>query len=95
MLLLKLVVAVAAVFAVLSLLVGPRRAWELWRAFGQLLGDAIARVAMTVFYFTVFVPFAFVARSAGDPLGLRTVTPPYWKAVEPADDTIEAARRQH
>ncbi|MCE7939428.1 MAG: hypothetical protein DYG90_12775, partial [Chloroflexi bacterium CFX6] len=54
--------AVAAVFGVLALVKGPREALRLWRRFGHAMGDALARVVLTVFYFTVMVPFALLAR---------------------------------
>lgn len=94
-LLLKLVLVVAALFGLLALFVGPRRAWELWRAFGQVLGDLIARVAMTIFYFTVFVPFALVARLSHDALDMRDSSPPYWRRLDPESDSFERARKQH
>ena len=52
----------ALAFALASLILGPRRALALWKRFGQELGDLVARLALTVFYCTVFIPFAVVAR---------------------------------
>lgn len=95
MILLKLAVAVAFVFAVLALFVGPRRAWELWRRFGQVLGDVLARIVMTAFYFTILVPFAVIAGRRLDVLGRRSVRPSFWHPVEPTPTTLERARKQY
>ncbi len=95
MLLLKLLAAVAAAFVVLSIFVGPRRALVLWRRFGLILGDIVARVVLTAFYFTIFVPFALITRALRDPLGLARTDGATWIPVEGADETLESARRQY
>lgn len=90
--------AIAAVFGVLALVKGPREALRLWRRFGHAMGDALARVVLTVFYFTVMVPFALLARRQ-DALGLAGGAP-RWGTVSPpatgdgAPSAGDAARRQ-
>lgn len=39
--------------------------WAAWKRIGRFVGDLIARVVLTVFYFTVFVPFGLVTRLTG------------------------------
>lgn len=92
------VATVAVVFGALALVKGPREAWRLWRRFGHAMGDALARVVLTVFYFTVMIPFALIARRQ-DALGLGAAGGPRWGAVAvpAAGDgraAGDAARRQ-
>ena len=94
MVIFKLLLVVLVAFAVLSAAVGPRRAWALWKRFGQAIGDALARVVMTAFYFTLFVPFAAIARRAGDPLALRPHDPPYWRPAPEGKRSLDEAAGQ-
>lgn len=48
-----------------------RKLWRTWQAFGQAVGEFISRVALFLFYFTVFVPFALAVRFFMDPLGMK------------------------
>lgn len=85
----------AAALALAALFLGPRRAWALWRRMGRALGDLIGRVVLTLFYFSILVPFALIARVFQDPLGVKRADGPLWLSVdqEPAD--LVAAHRQH
>ena len=49
-----------------------KTAWKKWRAFGQVMGDFVARIFMTVFYFTVAIPFGIGVRLFKDPLHLKS-----------------------
>ena len=49
-----------------------KRIWEGWKRFGQWIGDMLARVVLTVFYFTIFVPFGLGVRFFSDPLAIKT-----------------------
>lgn len=93
MLLLKVLAAVVTVFAIVALVRGPREAWRLWKRFGHAVGDLVGRVAMTVFYFTILVPFALYSRATKDPLTLRRRTAAWIDADQQADG-LDAARRQ-
>jgi hypothetical protein len=84
--------AVLSLFGVLALVLGPRRALALWRRFGHAMGDLLARVVLTVFYFTVAVPFVLLARGR-DPLGTRAAAR-LWAERPPAEPSLDAARRQ-
>lgn len=48
-----------------------RHLWEGWKGFGLYLGDFQARLLLTVFYFTVFLPYGLIVRVIGDPLRVR------------------------
>jgi len=43
----------------------------MWKRVGQAIGDLLARIVLTLFYFTIFVPFGLGVSIFGDPLGLR------------------------
>lgn len=90
----KIFFVLAAIYAVLALVYGPRRARAMWMRFGQAIGDFLARLVMTLFYFSIFVPFALIARRQ-DPLGLRRAEGALWQPVPEAPPSLETARRQH
>ena len=66
--------------------------WKKWRAFGQVMGDFVARIFMTVFYFTVALPFGIGVRLFKDPLHLKT-SAAGWLKRETKRETLEDARR--
>lgn len=68
--------------------------WHGWKAFGHFLGDLLARVVLTVFYFTVFVPFAIGVRLFGDPLHIKTTVSPFWRSRTTGDQKFEDILRQ-
>jgi hypothetical protein len=68
--------------------------WRAWKQFGQFIGDFIARIFLTVFYFTVFVPFALMVRWGQDPLQLKaTDKPSFWLKHESQEANLSEARR--
>jgi hypothetical protein len=84
----------AVAFAAVALWKGPRRAWAIWKRIGQMVGDVVARFAMTVFFFTILVPFAVVARRRYDPLGLKATHSGFWLPAAGQPAGLDAARRQ-
>ncbi len=70
-----------------------RAAWRRWKRIGQWLGDMVARVVLTVFYFTVYTPFGLGVRLWADPLDLAPRDPPHWRAREPGKPSLEKARK--
>jgi len=70
-----------------------RKVWEGWKRFGQFMGDMIGRLVLTIFYFTLFVPFGLGVRFFGDPLGLRQSSRVKWVERTTQDLTIEDSRR--
>jgi hypothetical protein len=70
-------------------------AWERFKIITLVIGDVQGRLVMTLFYFTVFVPFGLVSRLFSDPLSLKATKPqPAWVDRAPNSDTLEDARRQ-
>jgi hypothetical protein len=69
-----------------------RRLWRAWRLFGRWLGDFVARLALTVFYFTVALPFGLLVSLTQDPLDKRRRTGG-WVARRSDDASLERARR--
>ena len=72
-----------------------RKIWQAWKRFGQLMGDLLARLVLTVFYFTILLPFGLIVTLFSDPLHLRRVAgQPLWSARSTGDQTLDDARRQ-
>lgn len=71
-----------------------RKAWNLWKAFGELLGNILARVVLTVFYFTIFLPFGIGTAVFNDRLGIKAVPKEFWRARSSRPVTLEEARSQ-
>lgn len=71
-----------------------RRLWEGWKRVARRIGDAQARIMLTVFYFVVLAPFALAVRALSD--AMRFGAPPAWLSRETVDtDPATYARRQY
>jgi len=70
-----------------------RKVWQAWKRFGQFMGDAIARVVLTIFYFTLFMPFGLGVRFFSDPLAIRPLGSTKWLERTTQDQTLENSRR--
>ncbi len=68
--------------------------WHNWKAFGQFLGDWLARVVLTVFYFTIFVPFGLGVRLFADPLQIKKQPDQLWRPRSTGDQKFEDVVRQ-
>jgi hypothetical protein len=73
-----------------------RKLWHGWLRFGQFLGDILARIVLTLFYFTLFMPFGLGVTLLSDPLGARNKSNQTWLPRETLDDqaSLENAGRQ-
>jgi hypothetical protein len=73
-----------------------RKLWAAWLRFGQFLGDILARVVLTLFYFSVFVPFGLGVTLLSDPLRTRQKGTQAWLPRQTQDDasSLADARRQ-
>jgi hypothetical protein len=71
-----------------------RRIWAAWKRVGQFIGDWVGRVVLTVFYFTIFLPFGLGVRLFSDPLRLRRAEGAHWLPRTTTDRTLDDARRQ-
>jgi hypothetical protein len=58
------------------------------------MGDLLARVVLTAFYFTILLPFGLVNTLFGDPLNMKRGGKPTWLARETGDRDLVEARRQ-
>ena len=70
-----------------------RTGWKIWKRIGQFMGDVIGRVFLTLYYFTLYVPFALGVRLWGDPLGLRPRSGTKWVERRTKDLTLKDSRR--
>jgi len=66
----------------------------MWKRIAQVVGDFVARVLLTAFYFTLFAPFALIVRLRHDPLAIKHVPDARWLARPASDETLEGARKQ-
>lgn len=71
-----------------------KKFWEGWKRVGQWIGDALARVVLTVFYFTIFLPFGLGVRLFSDPLTIKTRPAEFWLPRTTTDKTMADTRRQ-
>ena len=72
-----------------------RKLWSAWMRFGHFMGDIVGRVVMTLFYFTILLPFGVIVTLFSDPLDHKHKNkPPAWHARTTGDRTLEEARRQ-
>jgi len=67
--------------------------WQAWKRIGQYIGDMIARVVLTIFYFTLFMPFGLGVRFFSDPLEIHPGIHASWLERKTEDISIEDARR--
>lgn len=70
-----------------------KRLWRLWQKFGRMLGDFIGRLILTIFYFTIFLPFGLITRLLRDPLTLRMPDSIRWAERTTGDREMNDARR--
>jgi len=68
--------------------------WKAWQRFGKFIGDIVGRVVLSVFYFTILLPFGIGATFFGDTLGLKKKPSANWEDRETPSATLETARRQ-
>ena len=48
------------------------RAWLAWKRIAHSIGNFQARLLLTIFYFTVMLPFGLAVRLFSDPLRIKT-----------------------
>ena len=65
-----------------------KRFWEGWKRVGKWIGDAVARIFLTVFYFTVFLPFGLMVRLFADPLQIKRYGGELWRPRTTKDRTL-------
>ena len=72
------------------------RIWDLCKRVSQFLNNVNARLLLTLFYFSVLVPFALGVRWFADPLRMKegSNSSSHWQAREPAEPVLGEFRRQ-
>jgi hypothetical protein len=70
-----------------------RNIWRVWKRIGRFIGDWIARIVLSVFYFTIFSLFGLGVRLLSDPLTIKKKRAASWLTRETPDFTIDKARR--
>lgn len=83
----------AVVFIVLGVIL-IKDFWRGWKAFGQFLGDWLARLVLTIFYFTILVPFGVGVRLFSDPLHIKKQPAELWRSRATGDQKFEDVARQ-
>lgn len=67
--------------------------WRNWLRFGHFMSAWVGRALLTLFYFSIFVPFALLVRSSHDPLALK-MRATSWHPRSTSDKTLKDAQRQ-
>lgn len=70
--------------------------WSRWQALSKKAGELQARIILTIFYFTVALPFGLALTYLADPLRLREQNRESgWHERQTRDLTLEDAKRQY
>jgi hypothetical protein len=83
----------SALFIALAIVL-VKNFWRHWKEFGQFLGNWLGRVVLTIFYFTVFVPFGLGVRLFADPLHIKKQPDEFWQPRTTGDQKLEDVLRQ-
>ena len=67
-----------------------KKLWEGWKVVGRAIGDLLARVVLTLLYFTLVLPFGLITTLFRDPLDLKPRIPG-WRSREPIEGTLDEA----
>jgi hypothetical protein len=70
-----------------------RRIWNLWVPIGRFIGDWMARIVLTIFYFTILLPYGLGVRFFRDPLDLKTKTKGGWIERSNEEVSVNNMRR--
>lgn len=70
-------------------------AWKRFNVIAAIIGDVQGRAIATLFYFTIFLPFAIGSRVFSDPLRLKlSAISKTWLSRAPIPTDLESAKRQ-
>lgn len=72
-----------------------QRVWAGWKALGHFMGNLLARVVLSLFYFTIFVPFGLGVKLLSDPLQLTKGGERLWQQRTTGDQSLSEVRRQY
>lgn len=69
--------------------------WSRWREMSQKAANVQARILLTIFYFTMMLPFGIVMGLFKDPLRIKQrPSGSYWVERKPTSGTLADAKRQ-
>jgi hypothetical protein len=74
-------------------MIALRKVWFTWKSIAKFIGDWIARLVLTGFYFTLFAPFGLSVRLGGDPLAIKPGDKARWITRTTLDQCVDDARR--
>jgi len=69
-----------------------RRGWQSWTRIARRIGDAQARLVLSLIYFLPLAPFALAVKWATDPMAIKPHTPKGWRPT--GDPGYPASARQ-
>ncbi len=73
-----------------------RNLWEGWKEIAEYIGDFQSRLLLTIFYFTIAVPFGLMVRLFGDPLNIRKLPEgSAWINRSTGDNEITETQQQY
>lgn len=67
--------------------------WQTWKRIGQAIGDFIGRIVLTIFYFTLFMPFGLGVHFLSDPLSIKQKSQIHWLTLPERDAKLSNSRR--
>ena len=70
-----------------------QKIWRVWKRIGKFIGDQIARIVLTFFYFTLFALFGLGVRLLSDPLTIKKKHGELWVKRGTSDTNFDEARR--
>ena len=71
-----------------------KRLWRRWLRIAEVIGNFQSRVILSLFYFTIVLPFGLAVRLFADPLRIRRKRESGWVDIPETPQTIEQGRRQ-
>jgi hypothetical protein len=71
-----------------------KRGWRKWLVASRFVGRILSWIVVSLFYFTIMLPFNLGVTLFGDPLKLKETPQRFWLLREAGENSLEAARRQ-
>ena len=74
-----------------------QRGWQKWLALSRTAGNFLGRILVSIFYFTLMLPFSLGVTFFGDPLQIKTRRQMHWLSRELKTDSpasLQEAKRQ-
>ncbi len=71
-----------------------QKIWQAWQKFGRFVGNLVGRIILSIFYFTIMLPFGLGVTLFGDALKLKEKTSRHWILRAPVTDGLDQASRQ-